>query len=127
MSSLEVQARFRDWVDQALSSAVPEEVIAFSFNLYELSPGFDMELIGSSSYDENDSEWACQEEFVARDPVFTISEDSGLSWQGALELAVDLVTKYLAVNSPGSNRLRRSRAVAVGFVDGDLERVWRAS
>jgi hypothetical protein len=101
--------------------------VAFSFNLYEMSSGIDMDLAGSGSYDEADREWACQEIFAARDPVFEVSGDPSLGWQDGLALARDLVTEYLAGNSNGSKRLRRARAVAVGFVDGDLERVWPAA
>jgi hypothetical protein len=125
MVAQELQSRFHAWADQALGRPIPAGVVAFSFNLYEMTFGVDIDLIGCSTYSDDDPAWAPSEVFTAREPVLEIPESlAGSNWQEALGIAIDLVRGYLDLGGPGSTVLRRSQAVAVGFVDGDLERVW---
>jgi hypothetical protein len=115
---------FRDWADRALTNRVPDEVRAFSFNLYEHVDAFAMELIGCSRYDAQDQEWACRELFAYRDPLFEMPHSLvGHEWRQGLEFGLTLVREYLRSRSPG-HRLCRAEAVTVGFVDGDLHLVW---
>lgn len=120
MPSNELQERFNRWVENALqTSPPPDEVIAFSFNLYE-GP-FSTDLIGSPVFDSADSDWATDEAWEATPRLFALpDEEWGSGWEEALQNAVALVTRYLEGSSPGPKRLQSSRAVAVGFHDGDL-------
>ena len=42
---------------------MPPQVKAFSFNLYETSTNFAVELIGTSEFDEKDTDGVCKEIF----------------------------------------------------------------
>jgi hypothetical protein len=123
----ELDVAFSRWAEKALAGNIPKEVVAFSFNLYEAPRSFQMEVIGTSHYDAKNQDWACDEMFVRRDPLLNLPYSAvGSSWQRCLESAVGMVGRYLANReSRGSNRLRLAEAVTVGFVDGDLHRVWR--
>lgn len=119
----ELQRRFDDWIDNALrTSPPPQMVVAFNFNLYD-GP-FAADLIGSSGYDPADSDWATDEIWEASPRLFHLPKEAwGTGWQEALETASALVRNYLASGSDGALRLLSSQAVAVGFHDGDLHLV----
>jgi hypothetical protein len=112
---------FAGWLDQQ-SARAPEEIIAFSINLYE-SP-FAAELVGSTFYDAEDADWACEEAFVPELRRFELPPSAfGQSWEEALKQVCAMMQRYLNQSAHGA-RLRRAVAVTVGFVDGDLVRVW---
>jgi hypothetical protein len=117
------QEKFNAWTDGALSKPVPQKVIAFCFNLAE---PWCIELVGADKYSDDDSDWACPPEaFHAKVRNFELPENEvGSTWEPILEAVKAMVSTYLTRPSPGSERLRKSVAVVVGFVDGDLERVW---
>ncbi|WP_411882050.1 hypothetical protein [Polaromonas sp. YR568] len=122
MPTAAFQSRFDAWLDSELAQPVPESVIAFNFNLAE---PWCIEIVGSDSYSDEDSDWACDESFrSANEPLELIDVDVGRTWAAVLEGAKILVSAYLSKPSTGSAILRKAEAVTVGFVDGDLERVW---
>lgn len=116
------------WLDEALAGGIPAGVAAFCANVCETSKGFELELVGTSEFDPDDSDWACAELFTSRDkPRFAISrETAGGDWTAALGYVVRKMREYLSAGSAGARTLQSTRAVAVGFVDGDLVLVWRA-
>ncbi len=121
----DLAARFKKWLDAAFSRRIPRKAVAFNFNLYEYEDSFHVDLIGAPSYDPENSGWACNEVFVAREPIFRIPRSAEIkTWRKALTVAVRLVRAYLRQDGPHSRRLKNSCAVTVGFVDGDLVVVW---
>ena len=112
--------RFFRWVDSALKkSRPPSNIVAFNFNLYE-GP-FRADLVGATSYDPMDSDWATEEAWVAKPRFFDFPPHAwGSGWQDALAVATKLINDYLRTTSDGATRLGQAVAVTVGFVDGDL-------
>jgi shikimate kinase len=123
MSNLAFESEFNAWLDMALSEPVPESVIAFNFNLYE---PWSIEIIGSDTYSENDPNWASDgaESFRPAVEALPLQASEHSSWKEVLEHAANLVRAYLERPGAGSQRLRRAQAVAIGFVDGELRRLW---
>ena len=123
MSNLASESEFKVWLDRALSESVPASVIAFNFNLYE--PG-SIEIIGSDSYSEGDPDWASDAAETFRPDVeaFPLPASEYTTRKDVLEHAANLVLAYLDRPSAGSKRLCAAHAVAIGFVDGDLRRLW---
>ncbi|MGY0216333.1 hypothetical protein ACWJJH_02970 [Endozoicomonadaceae bacterium StTr2] len=114
------QEEFMSWLDSQLIDNVPKEVIAFSINIYETP--FSVEVVGSFEFDEDDSDWACNEDWFTNDRISEVSESLfGNFWESAEENVISFVKKYLQSQAPNVNVLKSSRAVAVGFVDGDLK------
>ena len=99
---------FEKWVDTALAVELPE-------NIKKL---YSVEIIGSPSFDETDEDWACDEVFNNR--AYPLCWKSDKSWEGVLEEMRGLVWRYLREGKYAS-LLRSKQAVAIGFVDGDLE------
>ena len=123
MISINLQARFDAWLDEALVQPIPLGVIAFCFNLAE---PWSIEVIGSARFDEGDSDWACEESFrpVIENLALPAAE-VGATWEAVLEQAKIMILTYLNRPSTGSGILRRADAIAVGFVDGELHTVLR--
>lgn len=122
MSASRFQSEFDVWLDDALSHPIAPSVVAFSFNLAE---PWCIEIVGSDRYSDDDSDWACEESFRPDVEQLALSESEvGENWEVVLEAAKCLVAAYLDRPSAGSAILRRAQAVAVGFADGDLHKVW---
>jgi len=51
--------KFIEWAENALQDAELSNVVALNFNLYEDQDSFwAVEIVGTSSFDENDADWA---------------------------------------------------------------------
>jgi hypothetical protein len=67
-------------------------------------------------YDPDDPDWACNEVFAYREPLFELPRAAvGGSWEEGLSAALDLVRRYLRSRSP-DHPLRLSSVVAVGWL-----------
>lgn len=112
--------RFNQWLDSVLEKDIPNEVVAFNFNIYE-DPDmrWSVEVVGTSFFDENNDDWACNEvtEFGTREKPFSWQEDT--TWEEVLFKVKNQVSKYLE-EGKYSWKLEDKKAVACGFVDGDL-------
>jgi hypothetical protein len=122
MSTSRLQSDFEAWLDAALRQPIAPSVVAFCFNLAE---PWCIEIVGSDRFNADDSDWACEESFRPDvEPLVLPESEVGETWEVVLEAAKRLVVAYLDHPSAGSAILRRAEAVAVGFVDGELDRVW---
>ena len=122
MSASSFQSKFNAWLDDSLADAPDDEVVAFSFNLSE---PWSIEVVGCGRYDEDDEDWSTHEVFRPdTDPLELPEAEAGDSWESVLEFARSLIQAYLGRPGPGSSALKEATAVTVGFVDGDLHRLW---
>jgi hypothetical protein len=108
---------FGKWIYEAVKAGVPDNAAAFCFNLYESDDDnkFDVQLIASPSFDENDSDWACEECFTTGEELYTVTADD---WEGALETVGRMIEKL--VSEKELPAVFDNRRIAYGFVDGDL-------
>ena len=125
---MEFRESFRAWLADGLSHAIPDSVKAFAFNLYEpaMVDGvkFGIELIGAGEFDENDPDWACDEVWEPSTRGINIPVSySGDRWEQCLRKLRALLVREL--DEPSAQRLKASQGVGIGFVDGDLEVVWK--
>ena len=109
---------FEKWVDSSLNTELPENVVAFCFNLYDDCNGqWSVELIGTSSFDKDNSDWACNEVFDTRNnPLKWKSKES---WEKVLSSVRSHLETYLK-NGKHASLLRCQQGIGLGFVDGDL-------
>ena len=109
------------WIDKHLAKGVPDNVVAFCFNLYEESDGsWAMEIIGSERFDSEDEDWACNEltDFGSRKKLYTWKMDC--EWEEALAYMTGELNEYLE-NGKYAALLKSRTAVGIGFVDGNIE------
>ena len=117
----ELYKEFNAWVDHLLAKHASGSVVAYNFNLYEHTDQFAIQLVGARSFDVTDQDWPCDELFSSGEDLFCLPRNIvGDSWQNGLEAAKSLVKNYLQDGTQAAF-LKTSRAVGIGFVDGDIE------
>ena len=113
--------KFKEWLDSILKTKLLDGVIAI--NLYEdVDNKWSIELIGALSFDENNDDWACDEIFTTRDNPFVLVEES--DWKTIEIIYTNLINEYLK-NGKYSNILKQYTAIGIGFVDGDINIVYK--
>tara|TARA_R110002095_G_scaffold215691_3_gene210626 strand:+ start:24873 stop:25265 length:393 start_codon:yes stop_codon:yes gene_type:complete len=122
IENMDFEADFNHWLNSCLTEELPADVEGFCFNLYETVHGFGVELVGTSEFDEENPDWACEEIFEPKQRKLDIPIDySGSHWEQCLETMIVLVEKYLKSNEAGVTGLKRAKGLGIGFVDGDLQ------
>ncbi len=118
-----LKGKLSAWIHEALNQDIPENVNALCFNLFEWGGGdFGIEMIGTSFFDKDDPDWACDEiwEPVPR----SLSEEfTAKNWESYFEITKTLISPIVAQQLSNKKNLHII-AVAIGFVDGDLEEIF---
>lgn len=115
---------FEKWVNCIFEKEIPKGVVALSFNLYEDEKyHWSMEVVGTSTFDEDNEDWACDEitDFDSRKDLFSWQEES--DWEKILSETVKCLRKYLETGEY-AGKLKSVKGIGAGFVDGDLELVY---
>ena len=110
-----------DWIDNVLDRDIPDNIVAFCFNLYEEGGRkWSMELVGADWFDLDNEDWACNEatDFGSREELYTWEMDC--EWNEALDYMVNELKQYLA-DGKYAELLKTGVGVGVGFVDGNIE------
>ena len=121
----EIYNAFADWLNSLLEKDMPENTKAYNFNLYEEEEEetYGIQLIASDRFYENDGgDWACSEIYSSEEDIFYIdhSDEKNADRQRGMEFICSLINEYLK-NGKYSDKLKNSKAVGAGFVDGDIE------
>lgn len=126
---MDFSEEFERWLASVFATGVPDAVIACSFNLFEIDSSdakYGIELIGAGEFDADDMDWACDEVWVPNPRALNIPlAFASREWSACLVSAKQLVQRSLGQASLAATKLKKAEAVAVGFVDGDLELVWQ--
>ena len=109
------------WIDNVLMQDISEEIKAFCFNLYDDGDNkWSMELVGTSTFSKDDSDWACEEitDFGTRKNPYVLYRT--VQWDEVLEELSSAILEYLK-SGKYAKILKSKDGIGVGFVDGDLE------
>ncbi|MDO5106094.1 hypothetical protein [Capnocytophaga sp.] len=110
----------KNWLTQiSEEESIPSDIVALNFNLAE---PYSLSLVGACWYDEEDSDWACEEDFTPEHfecPDFKIPDS--IFWEEVLTLVAEIL-KELLVENP-ELQVFTVKHIAVGFVDGDLIKI----
>ena len=119
-----IRKKFYDWLDDNLKE-IPLDAVAVNFNLYEGENNtYDVELIGSDIFTEEDDDWACEEIFLTEGSLFSIPICNDISdWKDGMLYIKKMIEDYMKIGEY-SNNLRQLQAVGIGFVDGDIELIY---
>lgn len=112
-----LKQKLRELIEGLEREQIPKRVIAWHFDLYE---PYALQLAGSSSYDADDDDWACEDEdeFYPQSSRLQLDFLSELSWRQVLKMLVQAL-RELREQMP-SAKIFKCERVAAGFVDGDL-------
>jgi len=127
-TGMNVYVEFSKWIDKHLSEDLPDNMVAINFNLYEGSTyTYNVEIVGCGEFDENDSDWTCNEVFSTREDLFYITRTKAIAqWEQALSFITSIVEKYLR-EGKHADKLKQYSAVGIGFVDGDIDILYRSN
>ena len=121
----ELYTEFENWLNNQLeNNDMPENTLAFCFNLYEESVEdsvYSVQIVACDKFDKDDSDWACEEVWSSEEDIFGVelSDEQEKDWSAAQKLITEWVEDYLA---NGQYRdVFSGKPVAIGFVDGELE------
>lgn len=117
---------FSKWLEGSLEK-LPTEVVAVNFNLYEgVDQTYNIELIGTETFNEADEDWACDEIFTTGGNMFYLPRTNDIEdWEDGLSFITKMIERYLE-NGKAANMLKNLQAVGIGFVDGDIELLHKA-
>ena len=112
-----LRQKLRELIEGLEREQIPKRVIAWHFDLYE---PYALELAGSSSFDADDDDWACEDEdeFYPEYSRLQLEFLNELSWQQVLKMLVQAL-RELREQMPDA-KIFKCKHVAVGFIDGDL-------
>lgn len=113
------------WLQVIVPASLPDQVVAFALNMTE-SEDWKVELVGCATYDAQDDDWACPPEaWSGSDALELGAVLGGESWETAQAYVIKAVAAFIEQrNCHCAQTFRSAQAVCVGFVDGDLVRVW---
>lgn len=115
---------FCDWLDHVLEQNLPKNIKAFNFNLYEGEGTYDIQLIGSDEFDEDDTDWACTDYFTTGEDICYIQRTKDIKdWEKGLNYITGLAKRYLD-KEKNAYILKNANAVGIGFVDGDIDIIY---
>jgi hypothetical protein len=119
-----LESDFIWWLRRICSTEIPpDSIIAYNIGLFETAEGYSAYLVGAEHYDEEDSDWACEQAFKPQEQYFPFSADGLGNWE-AVQAAVLVATRAFLMSPDGAmSFLAKAQAVTVGFDDGDLERI----
>ena len=112
-----LKQKLRELLEGLEREQIPKRVIAWHFDLYE---PYALQLAGSSSYDADDDDWACEDEdeFYPQSSRLQLDFLSELSWRQVLKMLVQAL-RELREQMPDA-KIFKCKHVAAGFIDGDL-------
>ena len=115
---------FTAWLTRVCEAETPpESVVAYNIGLFKTPGGYSAYLIGADKYDEEDSDWACEESFTPADRYCPMPAGAFQKWEEVHAAIVAATKEFLRSAAGKESFLASAQAVTVGFDDGDLERV----
>ena len=116
------ESSFYNWLEDALKK-LPGNVEAINFNLYDDGDNkWSVELVGTSTFDENNSDWACNEVYTTRENPYVLTKKS--DWKAIENLFTTFLLNYLE-RGKYAHILKEYRGIGIGFVDGDLSILYK--
>lgn len=125
MNQLQILQPFSDWVSDVLVD-IPEETVAFVFNIYEENDVYMIDITGTSVFDPNKDEWTDEINWDSGEELFIIPKEKfDGDWEDIHDALAEALEALIEVKGELSDALCDSDGVAIGFIDGDLEIIWQ--
>lgn len=114
------QDKFNIWLDKIVQMEQPDQaIIAYYFGIFQSTDGYQTYLTGSKEFDEEDTDWACNTDFVPNDKYFSLGQPDR-NWEEILEQVKALIQNFKQTQSFENGFLAKAKVIATGFDDGDL-------
>lgn len=125
MEDYQVQQPFYNWISDVLRD-IPDETIAFVFNIYEEEDVYLVDISGTTEYDADNENWTESINWDSGEEMFIIPKEKFEGdWEEIHDLIAESLETLIDEETELSDTICDSKVVAVGFIDGDLEIVWQ--
>ena len=113
--------KFSDWLDRLCQNTIfPDDAEAMCFNIYDDGEYYGVQLTCSNSFNFSNGDWDKNEVFSSGEDLCLIKKSEDISnFKLAEKFVTEYVKEYLC-NGQFSAKLKAFKAIAIGFVDGDL-------
>lgn len=125
-AEIDLHDQFSNWIMNMNGELEDhEKIIALNFGIIETLNSYSIYLTGSNEYDESDSDWACNEHFVAKEKYFTLNLKASNSndWAQTSSLVENLIRTFISSSEFNGSILNKVKFITFGFDDGDLTRI----
>jgi hypothetical protein len=114
--------KIRDWL-AAISKEekLPTDIKAICIGLFESEPNYQVYFIASKTYDPENDDWACNQDFEVTSKYLDTGIPTSKKWETFQSLVVDAVKGIR--NTDQSSVLQKVEHVSVGFDSGDLTKI----
>jgi|GEM_PF-2432830 len=83
------QIQIPHWLNKVLPKRLPKKVVGLAFNLTgDAEYGYELNLVGTPSYDPADTDWACDDVWSTKGCQFELPEGN---WETTLERVISLL------------------------------------
>jgi len=114
---------FERWLNRILEQKLPQKAVAINFNIYEEEDfNWSIQMVACGSYTEGNDDWAADEVFSTEEDLYVWKQET--DWEEICDVSEEMIGQYL-LDGKYADKLKKFTAVGVGFVDGDLEIVYR--
>lgn len=125
MDQLQILQPFSDWVSDVLID-IPDETLAFVFNIYEEDDAYLVDITGTASFNSEDESWTENINWDSGEELFIIPKEKFEGdWEEIHDSIAEALETLIELDGELADTLCDSDAVAVGFIDGDLEIIWQ--
>lgn len=115
---------FTDWLVEINKEQISDSIIAFNFGIFEGENGYVVYLSGSSNYDPENDDWACNDDYIPNKKyLFLPPELSNKKWDEVEEQISRWLKEYLISPPAKTSFLNKAKAITVGFDGGDLSQI----
>lgn len=126
MDQRQILQPFSDWVSDVLVE-IPEETNAYVFNIYEEDDAYLVDITGTTDYDDANESWTESINWDSGEELFIIPKEKFEGdWEEIHDTIAESLEALIEMDNELSDALCDSDAIAVGFIDGDLEIIWQA-
>ena len=120
---MNIEQRVNNWLQEITTTErLSASIEAIYIGLFESDPDYQIYMLGSSEYEDEDDDWACNEDFEPQQKYLGSQiKTEEMEWKTLLNEVIDIVKRHMQNHS--NSILNKVKHVAVGFDDGDLVRI----
>ena len=115
----EIHRKYHQWLESILAKTLPNEIEGFAINLYDSAETYNVELVGTPTFNASDEDWACDDIYMSEKFEFPISS-LPKGWEPAQEEIAESTKQFMRSETKGAKKLNCAKGVGIGFVDGNL-------
>jgi len=103
---------------------IPQSVKAFNFGILETESDYQTYLVGTKSYDTNNDDWACEEDFTPKERYLSLGTDSKKwNWEEIRSIVKTGIEQFIETRISPLTFVHKAEYLTTGFDDGELKRI----